>query len=101
MSSGSSEVRARILNNARAALWEQFRNEALKLDATLAGDALEAAAKEVQRQKMADNGRKGRQSAAAKLAAADVALRLLPDVRDRLVEALALVDQITPDQEAA
>jgi hypothetical protein len=78
----SSEIQARILNNARAALWDTFRNEALRADPTLTGDALEAAAAEVRRKKLSAAGKKGRQAAAERQAAANAAIRLLPAARD-------------------
>lgn len=97
----SKEIQARSLVKARTALWDSFRNEALRADPTLTGDALEAAAAEVRRRKLSAAGRTGRQNAAARQAAAEVTVRLLPEVRSRLAEALALVDRMVPDEEAA
>jgi hypothetical protein len=55
----SPEVRARILNNARAAEWERLRNEARLLWPDLDEPTLNEKARELQREKLTAAGRKG------------------------------------------
>jgi hypothetical protein len=87
----TSETRARVLGNARAAEWERLRNEAIRQHPGLSDAEIDAKARELQTAKLSAAGKESQRRRQARLDEADRIIRARDLIEARLEEALSFV----------